>query len=98
MTERTVWKYAMPDRFCIRMPVGAQPLTVQIQQGEPHIWALVDPGQPDAAIWFRIAGAGHPIEDRVERYLGTFQLADGALIFHVFEIAPLAHDAPEARR
>jgi hypothetical protein len=90
MKYRVVWKYALPfsgpDQFCLRMPAGAQPLTVQVQRGEPHIWALVDPNQPDTEIWFRIAGTGHPIEDRIERYLGTFQFADGALIFHVFQI------------
>jgi hypothetical protein len=92
MTARTVWKYAIsdhhvgPDRFCIRMPAGAEPLTVQMQDGSPQIWALVEPDQPEAELWFRIAVTGHPIADDIERYVGTLQIDRGSLVFHVFEV------------
>jgi hypothetical protein len=56
--------------------------------GEPQIWALVEPDQPEAEVWFRIAGTGHPITDDIKRYVGTFQIDRGSLVFHVFEVAP----------
>jgi hypothetical protein len=87
-TTLTVWKFPIPfpprsDVFEIEMPAGAQPLTLQMQYGEPQIWALCDPAAPKVATPFRIAGTGHPIEGDVQ-YLGSFQVANGALVFHVF--------------
>ena len=38
---------------------------------------------------FRLSGTGHPLgEDylRIINYIGTFQMENGALVFHLFEI------------
>jgi hypothetical protein len=66
------------------MPIGARLLTVAVQHNEPQIWALVD---PDGALVERrvlTAGTGHPIEGRPP-YVASYQLLDGALVFHVFD-------------
>jgi hypothetical protein len=93
----SVYKYPIPveDEFTISMPTGAVVLTVQTQrrgQGglareEPNIWALVDPTAPHEPRHFRLAGTGHPIEEEeLGRYVGTFLVRDGQLVFHVWEV------------
>lgn len=89
-TTRTVWKYRVPlgdgDVFEIMIPAHADALTVQMQDGKPQMWALVDPNLPTWPYRFRIAGTGHPIEERIKKYVGSFQLYAGALVFHIFEV------------
>lgn len=78
------------------MPKGAKPLTVAVQgiQGQVCLWALVDSEAELEARDFVTYGTGHPVRDVVKRnvgeiqtYIGTYQLASGSLVFHVFEIA-----------
>lgn len=62
-------------------------LCVQIQMKEPFIWALVDTCAPSVPVDILIHGTGNPINHSIaheHRYLGTYQLDDGALVFHVF--------------
>jgi len=86
-----VFKYPvfLTDRFAVDMPEAATILDVQVQQGQAVMWALVDPDAPNSRRLFRLAGTGHPI-DADERwclaYIGTFQLAEGSLVFHLFEV------------
>jgi hypothetical protein len=86
---RTVYKYPIEIKGVqeLDMPVGASVLTVQIQRGRPCIWAIVDPEQAEInPRSFRLAGTGHPIDgDDVLCYIGTFQLSEGDLVFHLFE-------------
>jgi hypothetical protein len=87
MATHTIWKFpvALTDEFTITMPRKARPLTVQVQDGAPYVWALVDPGWVRVQRRFRLAGTGHPIEDAgLWQYVGSFQLRDGALVFHLF--------------
>lgn len=85
---QTIWKFELPveDEPSVRMPLGAEVLTVQTQAGKPCLWALVDPAAPKHDRRFRIVGTGHPFDDAdAHRYIGTFQMHGGALVFHVFE-------------
>lgn len=83
---KTIWKYGFPtlDSHTFTMPRGAELLTVAAQFDAPCIWALVDPDQPSVERKIRIYGTGHPIEHD-DPYVGTYQLAVGSLIFHVFD-------------
>ena len=85
---KTVWKFelAVTDEQAVRVPRGAQFLTVQMQGDRPCLWALVDPNaQPEDRI-VRIHGTGHPVsESHLLQYISTFQLDGGALVFHAFE-------------
>lgn len=91
MTKK-VYKYEFPiqDIITIGLPVGAMILAVQEdgKTGNPCIWCLVDPNE--SAIEqreFRLAGTGRPIEDADDhRYVGTFQMHRGELVFHLFEV------------
>ena len=55
-------------------------------QGEvPTAWAIVNPDEPYEAITLRIVGTGHNLPDEPGRFLGTFQMQGGALVFHAFQ-------------
>ena len=81
----TIYKYKLvpAETQAIIMPEGAKVLTVQVQRGCPCLWALVESTNPPIARHFRIYGTG---ENFVHgEYIGSFQLAGGDLVFHVFE-------------
>ena len=89
----TIWKYPVPveDHFELSLPIGARPLAVQVQHGNPQMWILLDKDKDEVLYIkrrFRIAGTGHLIQESAEslHYIDTFQLLGGNLIFHVFEI------------
>ncbi len=87
--KRTIWKFQLEikDEQSILMPAGAEILTVQVQHGIPCVWALVLPSVPMEQREFRIYGTGHPVDDSeiFLSYIGTYQLQEGSLVFHVFE-------------
>ena len=85
---KTIHKYPLEvtDYQKIKLPKDSTILTVQTQREVPCIWALVDIEKEKGERNIRIVGTGHPVHDNVVRYIGTFQLERGSLIFHVFEI------------
>ena len=80
-----IWKYNLQPskRHVLYMPRGAQILGVQLQNGEPVIWALVDPDQDleERALYLAWTGEALP-QDKLS-YIGTFQ-AD-TTVWHLFE-------------
>ena len=86
---KTVYKYDVmfEDNFVLKLPLGSQILCVQTQRGNPKLWCLVDPEEKIMQNrFFRLAGTGHSITKENIRYIGSFQLSEGMLIFHLFEI------------
>ena len=85
---KTIWKCTLaPDsRQTVTLPRGAELLTVQVQFDLVQLWAVVDSSQPVETRYIHIVGTGHPI-GFAGKYIGTFQLDGGALVFHVFEEA-----------
>ena len=88
--NKTIWKFELKttDTQKLEMPVGAEILTVQAQNERPCLWALVDPTEKKETRLFDIFGTGHPIHCDMSigrRYIGTYQLNGGSLVFHVFE-------------
>jgi len=83
-----IFKYQVPIKdYCeIQMPKNTQILTFQSQYDIPCIWALVDPEQPIESRKFRIAGTGHEIKGKALEYIGTCQMMNGTLVWHLFEI------------
>lgn len=85
-----VFKYQveMSDYFELDLPEGARILIVDVQSNIPWLWALVDPSAPSEKRLFRFAGTGHPIEEDPDklRFISTFKVDEGALIFHIFEV------------
>ena len=93
----TIWKFPFEPRdgVVIEMPKGARPLCVAMQHDQPCLWAMVDPTAPTEPREFRLAGTGHDLPDvlRNVRYIGTFQMHGGALVFHLFD--PYAQEPRE---
>lgn len=86
---RTVYKYPLlpiGDNIVLSLPAGATVLSVQVQHGEPCVWALVDTDAPLVKRSFRLAGTGHPLPNAPLAHLGTFQLEGGSLVFHLLEV------------
>ncbi len=87
--NETIYKYplSLESSPVIDMPTGAHVLCVQVQKGEPCLWAVVDPDQPIETRQFRLCGTGHnlAIDDPKSHYIGTFQLDGGNFIGHVFD-------------
>ncbi len=84
-----IWKFDLEttDVQTVAMPRGAEILAVQTQRDKPKVWAIVDPGQQNEHRSFRIVGTGHEFIRDDLRYIGTYQLMEGSLVFHVFEQA-----------
>jgi hypothetical protein len=86
---QTIYKYEFNIRDDIELvlPQGASFLSVQVQNETPCMWFKVDPSRKKIVRYFRIFGTGHPMEDSfVDKYLGTFQMMGGTLVWHLFEI------------
>ena len=86
---KTIWKFPFENKgmFELDMPKGAEILDVQVQDGIPCIWALVDLGQEKEKRIIVIHGTGHPVQQAEQKkYIGTYQECEGSLIWHVFEL------------
>jgi hypothetical protein len=82
----TIWKYkitSIPD-FEISLPLGANVLSIQMQNDYPTLWVLVDPSQPYEVRKFFKVGTGWPIRNMsATKFIATIQ-KDG-LVWHYFE-------------
>jgi hypothetical protein len=85
---KTIYKYKIFPHSELDLPLGAEFLSVQTQHGEAVAWFLVDDtiNRKMKRRVFNSYGTGHPVPDNPGRYLGTFQLNGGALVFHFFEV------------
>jgi len=66
------------------MPEVATVRHVGVQNEKPYLWALVNPKSPEYNRVIITKGTGHPIKAFSGKYVGTYQLKNGALVFHVF--------------
>lgn len=87
--KKEIWKYTFSDIYdeTFQMPKGAEILTVQIQDENICIWALINTLEDTENRSFEIYGTGHIIhcDMGIERkYINTFQI-DNGLAFHLFE-------------
>ena len=88
--KKTIWKFALKitDRQSFEMPIDSQILTMQVQKGIAFLWILCDPKEKKETRYFETFGTGHSIhyDMGIDRnYIGTYQIFDGSLIYHVFE-------------
>jgi len=84
-----IYKYTLivADEQVVDLPAGARLLDVQDQHGQPRLWAIVDPGARLVERKLAMRGTGHDatgLEDAP--HVGTFQMRDGLLVFHVFDL------------
>lgn len=84
--KKTIWKFLVdPNGSSISLPRGAIVRHVGVQYGEVFIWAEVDPEAKKELRQFRAYGTGHKLPPDPGRYIGTFLLAGGSLVFHFYE-------------
>lgn len=84
--SKTIWKFLLEltDGQVLMIPEGAEVLTVQLQNGEPCLWAIVNPEHGPEPRRFEIHRTGNPIAAFAERrYIATFQ--QPPFVWHVFE-------------
>ncbi len=83
---KTIYKYGLSpaDVLYIPMPIGADILCVQMQAGLPNLWAFVENNNPQVSRKIHIRGTGHDCAG-AGKYIGTFQMQDGALVLHAFD-------------
>jgi hypothetical protein len=97
----TIRKYPLDEAaargggaWVLTMPPGAEILCVQVQDGVPCVWARVDDDpydqRPRDERVIAVYGTGHA--NTIGKYIDTFQLAGGNLVFHAFELGA-EHDA-----
>ena len=90
----TIHKFPLEvmDEQRVRLPIDSEILCVQTQgkgfQERPCLWVQLDTdnqeNQEDRTIAMR--GTGHDLKEAAEaEYVGTFQLSNGELVFHVFD-------------
>ncbi len=85
-----VWKYPVPaqDSFEITARGHAQPLAVQMQNGEAALWLLISDASAAAQTYrFRVVPTGAEFSAEGCAYVGTFQPEQG-LVFHLFMETP----------
>jgi len=84
---KSIWKFPIEitDKQKVFMPRTAKILSVQVQRETPYIWALVDTEEQISERTLIIHGTGHPCVCDASEFVGTFQVADGSLVFHLFE-------------
>ena len=78
------WPLQTTDFQEIEMPIGAEILCVQMQHGRPQVWALVDETNVTENRSFITCGTGNPVPENIGEYIGTYQIENGVLVFHVF--------------
>ena len=85
---KQIWKWRLDsmEMIYLDMPEDAEILDVQVQGGTPCIWAICSPGSPVRTRKLALYGTGEPIIGDPGRHIGTFQISDGRLVLHVFEI------------
>lgn len=96
---RSIWKFqflTLGGEQVMQVPEGATPLFVDTQQGDPCIWYEVDTEAPTVEKKFEWHGTGHKVPNDGREHLGSVQLAQGALVFHLYEV-PSDGDHPAAR-
>jgi hypothetical protein len=84
---RTIWKFplSVTDHQVIEMPSDAICLSVAVQAGVVCLWVEVDPATEPKKRLIRIYGTGHPMSEFPGRYLNSFMLMGGDLVFHAYD-------------
>lgn len=100
--EFEVWKTPItngPGLGFVKLPRGAKPLCLQLQDGKPTIWWQVNPDEPQEKHYLNITGTGWRVKPGNERYhyIGTWQ--SGGLVWHAYFRERVAVEAmPSYRR
>lgn len=80
---KVIWKYDISGER-IQVPVWSKVLCVQLQNGIPQIWMLVDEDEKEFETrTFVIIGTGQSFNNKDMNYISTYQ--EFTYVWHVFE-------------
>lgn len=79
------YQFSIADEVSIKMPERAKILSVQVQDGKPTIWAMVETDWKREIRTFKVFGTGYQLNGLAFFYthIATIQL-DG-FVWHIFE-------------
>lgn len=86
--NNTIWKYELKvaDLNNVELPKGANILCVQLQSGLPTLWVEVNILESEKQVHvIETFGTGHKFDSSPRRYIGTYQMQQGALVFHLYQ-------------
>lgn len=86
--NNTIWKYELKvtDINRLELPKGANILCVQLQSGQPCLWVETNSLESHKEVHvIETFGTGHKLDESPRKYIGTYQLQNGALVFHVYQ-------------
>ncbi len=82
-----IWKYKVDKKADIELPVGAEVLSADTQDGEVYLWILLDDNAPRSVKRkFIVAMTGQEIAEHNLHFIGTVLLLEGTFVLHVFEV------------
>jgi len=81
-----VWKYPLKlkERQHIEVPIPCKFASLQLQNGTPTMWLIVDPEYKRERVCIITATTGFMEVDDKWQYLGTFQVGQIGYVAHVF--------------
>lgn len=87
---KVIFKYTLAaiGTQSVEMPVGSQILSLDVQNNQVQLWAMVDPNEREKEnIKIEMMGTGHAftIPDEFLKFIGTVQLSGGKWVFHIFQ-------------
>lgn len=84
---KRIFKYEIEvkDQITLLMPKNAEIISIQVQRWKPYLWALIDVDETKTERYFYLFGTGMEVKDGL-KYIGSFQMYDGDLVFHLFEV------------
>lgn len=91
----TIYKYKIELGCDVAMPQGARILAIQSQHGIPVLWALVDESKQVEHRRFACYPTGGELPLNPGKYVGTFQMLAGNLVYHCFEVTEFANSDKE---
>lgn len=81
------WPLILTDYQSVDVPEGSEILTVQVQHGNPQLWALCDEEETTMeTLHIGMFGTGNPVPNNTGEYISTIQLFEDQLVFHVFNL------------
>lgn len=98
----TIYKYPIVPTFeqSISIHAGYRILALQVQDGVPCIWAIVNTDAQIVNLYLHTIGTGHPADEFEDKqHVGTYQLSQGEghpiFVGHVFIKHQAASDVKE---
>jgi hypothetical protein len=78
-----VYKFPLDQDNFAGVPLGAEFLSVAMQNGRLTVWAIVDPLAETELRQFAVYGTGQELRSKREDFIGT--VFDGPFVWHVFK-------------